>query len=299
MKNYIICLISILIVLNSRAQLTEKNYVIFNNQEKTKTVDDVIKETAQMDVVFFGEEHNDSVAHYMELTLLKKMHELHKEKLVLSLEMFERDCQVVLNEYLQGKIKESHFKKDARAWSNYKDYRPLIEYAKANGIRVVAANTSMRYVSMANKGTQAALLTLSPEAKKWIAPLPIDTAKGAYYEKLKDIMGYNSHEPGMSAMMPKSLNGQSVWDATMAHSIAEVLNEKKGYKVLHLVGRFHVDEKFGICEQILNYKKDVKFTVLTEQTDENFPNIKLGENKKLGDYIIFSDPKVPKSYPDK
>lgn len=301
MKNTTLLLIALFILINYhfKGQITDKNYVIMNKEGEKKTIDDIIKATNNIDVVFFGEEHNDSVAHYMELALFKKMHEVYKEKCVLSVEMFERDAQIILNEYLEGKIKENHFKKDARAWSNYKDYRPLIEYAKANNIKVIASNASMRYVSMANKGTQTALLSLSPEAKKWIAPLPFDTAKTEYYNKLREIMGLNAKDKNAGGPMPKSLNGHSLWDATMAYSISEVLNQNKGYKVLHLVGRFHVDEKFGVCQQIMNYKSDVKFLLLSELTDKDYPSVKLGENKKLGDFIIFSDPNVPKTFSDK
>jgi len=36
------------------------------------------------------------------------------------MEMFETDCQNVLNEYLAGFIREKNFITDARAWHNYK-----------------------------------------------------------------------------------------------------------------------------------------------------------------------------------
>jgi uncharacterized iron-regulated protein len=38
---------------------------------------------------------------------------------------------------------------DSRPWANYvRDYRPLVEYAKAQGLDVIAANAPRRYVSM-------------------------------------------------------------------------------------------------------------------------------------------------------
>ena len=106
MKNTTLLLIAVFILINYhfKGQITDKNYVIMNKDGERKTIDDIIKATNNIDVVFFGEEHNDSVAHYMELTLFKKMHEVYKEKCVLSVEMFERDAQIILNEYLEGKI---------------------------------------------------------------------------------------------------------------------------------------------------------------------------------------------------
>ncbi|PNH08738.1 hypothetical protein TSOC_004681 [Tetrabaena socialis] len=49
----------------------------------------------------------------------------------LSLEMFERDAQVVMDEYLAGACTEADLLKDARPWPNYRgDYRPLVLWAK-------------------------------------------------------------------------------------------------------------------------------------------------------------------------
>jgi len=104
---------------------------------------------ANADVLFFGEDHSDSTGHYLEYTLFKKLSEQYPGKIALSMEMFETDCQNVLDEYLSGFIREKNFITEARAWKNYKDYRPLIEFAKASHIPVVAANAPARYVNMA------------------------------------------------------------------------------------------------------------------------------------------------------
>lgn len=72
-------------------------------------------------------------------------------RVVLSLEMFERDVQHVLDEYLSGTVPERDLR-DARPWPNYvSDYRPLVEFAKSNGLSVVAANAPRRYVSIAGR----------------------------------------------------------------------------------------------------------------------------------------------------
>ena len=90
----------------------------------TELADRIIK----TDVLFWGEEHNDTIGHILELKMLKMLHERYDDKLVLSLEMFETDCQVLLDEYLGGFINKEKLLKDARAWNNYEDYSPLVEY---------------------------------------------------------------------------------------------------------------------------------------------------------------------------
>ncbi|MEQ1634664.1 MAG: ChaN family lipoprotein, partial [Planctomycetota bacterium] len=96
---------------------------------------------AAVDVVFLGETHLDDTTHRIELRVLEDLLRLRGNKVVLSLEMFERDVQPALDAYCKGEIDEATFLHRSRPWGNYQsDYRPLIETAKAAGIKVVAAN---------------------------------------------------------------------------------------------------------------------------------------------------------------
>ena len=138
------------------------------------------------------------------------------------MEMFDRDVQYIVDEYLTGVIKQSYFEKDTRKWTNYKDYKPMVEYAKANSLKVIAANAPFRYVNVASKGGQEALNKLSDKAKQAIAPLPYKVASGAYEKKLNDMMG--GHMPTKKDSITGEekpymrWDGQSLWDATMAYS---------------------------------------------------------------------------------
>lgn len=287
-----------------KSQLSDKNYKIYSTkQNKEVTIDDIVNDMKDYDIVLFGEEHNDSVGHYMEMSLLTHLFEKYGTSVVLSMEMFERNVQPILDEYLNGFIKESHFKKDAIVWSNYRDYRPMVEFSKAKGLRVIAANASMRYVSLVNKRGLKELEKLSPEAKTWMAPLPFDTATGKYYEKLRDIMGYNAakHDTSQAtaalmSMMPKSLAGHSLWDATMAYSISTVFKKTPKAKVLHLNGRFHSDDYFGIYLQLQKYAQKKKVMTISSVSDKDFPKIDYKSYTGQADFIIFTDPAVPKTY---
>ena len=96
------------------------------------------------DVVFVGEVHDSPVAHRAELDLLSGLSE-RDPRLVLALEMFERDVQDVLDAYLKGEIPEDEFLSRSRPWPSYTDdYRPLVELAKAKGLPVVGAGADRR-----------------------------------------------------------------------------------------------------------------------------------------------------------
>src|SRR3954467_8455063 len=71
------------------------------------------------------------------------------------MEMFERDVQIVLDEYLSDLITEQHFLASSRPWGNYKtDYRPLVELAKEKHLDVIAANAPRRYVNMVSRADE-------------------------------------------------------------------------------------------------------------------------------------------------
>ncbi len=271
--------------LNAAAQTD--NYKIYGTAAKNNvSVHEVVNALKDADVLFFGEEHDDSIGHVLELQVFQKCHELYGQSLVLSLEMFETDVQSVLNEYLAGLIQEKHLSKDARVWKNYSDYKPLIEYAKTNKIKVVAANAPGRYANLVSRKGLIALEQLDKNMKKYLPPLPIDTATGKYYEKFVEIMG------GHDAMMPglHMFQAQNLWDATMAWSIAKALKENKGAKVLHLNGKFHSDDKLGIAAQLPNYRKNVKVANISAFADNTPGTPDWNKYADLADFIIITKP---------
>ncbi|HEY6063266.1 MAG TPA: ChaN family lipoprotein, partial [Chitinophagaceae bacterium] len=178
------------------------------------TVEKIAEDCQRANVLFFGEEHNDSAGHYMEHIIFEALHKKFGNDISLSLEMFETDNQTPLNDYLAGFIPEDRFSKDVRLWSNYKDYRPMIEYAKKNNLHVIAANPPRRYVSMVSRRGMRSLDSLSRDAKRFLPPLPYDTLTGRYREKFMETM---KESPGGGS--PNIYYSQSLWDAGMSYSI--------------------------------------------------------------------------------
>lgn len=303
----------------AQTTLSEKNYKIISSKNlKEISIKDIVTEMKNYDVIFFGEEHNDSVTHYLQFEVFKELYNAYDDKAILSMEMFETDCQMVLDEYLKGQIREKNFVKEARAWGNYRNYKPMIEFAKEKKLKVVAANAPSRYVNMAARKGQNSLKELSPLAKTYLPPLPYDTMKGAYYEKFTSLMG-DTRNVGITTVTTTStkdttlknmpmpnlgpkyvLHSQSLWDASMAYSISKVFTKTKNAKVLQLNGRFHSDEGFGIVTQLKKYNPKLRVLIISScEANDKFPEItNAAENKKEGDFVIYTDPAVPKTYKD-
>ena len=101
----------------------------------------------RVDAVFLGEKHTDEITHRVEYAVLKSLAEKRSGKVMLGLEMLERDQQTIVNDYLAGRIGEEAFRKTALP-SNYQTgYRMLVELARVKGFPVIATNMprSIRY----------------------------------------------------------------------------------------------------------------------------------------------------------
>ncbi len=149
-------------------------YLVYDKNGNLSDYDKMLLAVNQADIVFFGELHNNPICHWLTLQLAKEMYENKGGRLVIGAEMFEADIQLVLDEYMNGTIKENNFEAESKLWVNYKtDYAPLVNLAKENGLKFIATNLPRRYASLVAKSGLSALDSLSRPAKNFIAPLPI------------------------------------------------------------------------------------------------------------------------------
>lgn len=289
----VVAAFSLFICLFSIAQDSmENHYRIYDTRSRQLvSLDPIVTEMARADVLFFGEEHNDSAGHYLENKIFRALHAAYGDKIVLSLEMFETDNQLVLNEYLAGFIDENRLTKDARLWNNYKDYRPMVEFAKQNHIPVIAANPPRRYVNMVSRQGMTSLNSLSKEARKFLPPLPYDTLTGRYRDKFFAVM---KGSPG--GENPRVYHSQNLWDAGMAYRIYLFLKKNKGKKVFHCVGGFHTEEKLGTAAQLKMRNKKLKILNIACFSDKSFANPDWEKESYRGDYIIITNPDLKKTY---
>lgn len=289
-------LLMFMLTFSGFGQTNEASYRIFDGKGNPSTLEKVIEAAARTDVVFLGEQHDDATAHALQMQIFKAIVEKYSKerKIALSLEMFERDVQIVIDEYLNNLISEAHFLRSSRPWDNYKqDYRPLVELAKAEKLPVIAANAPRRYVNMVSRGGRDSLNALSPDAKKWLAPLPFNQSSEAYSNKFKALMG-GSSEANMG--LNNILDSQTLWDATMAYAVAQFLRANKKPLVVHLNGSFHTESRLGTPEHLVKFNSKAKFIVVTMRYEENFTNFDQTRHENLGDFVILTDTKIPRSF---
>jgi uncharacterized iron-regulated protein len=306
-------LIGLLVILCAVAgphkPITVQNYRVFHGDGSPAAVDDISKAALQVNVTFIGETHDDAVAHYLEAEILKRV---AGSDWALSLEMFERDVQGVVDEYLNGFIEERDLIASGRAWSNYRsDYKALIEIAKEKHMPAIAANAPKRYLDIVSKKGQTGLLVLSAEARQVLPPLPYAAASQAYRERfereMNEVMAkaksasQRQSKPiaGHQAESDYALQAQSLWDAAMADSIARFLGGHPGKHVLQINGAFHSEYHQGILEHLERYRPNTTSLVVTILRDKSFPSWKEADMKGAGDFVIVTDPGVKPNRPRK
>ncbi len=260
-------LITLLVAGLSLAFVADKPaYRIYNSKGKDIPYSKMVRQLEDADIIFFGELHDNPIAHWLQRELTGDLHASGGKELVLGAEMFESDNQPLLDEYLGGMITEAKFEDEARLWQNHKtDYKPLLQFAFQQGIPFIATNVPRRYANLVYREGFEGLDSLSREAKEYLPPLPVpyDPEQPGYKAMLE--MGQMGHGKA-NENLPKA---QAIKDATMGHFILK--NWSSGKQFLHFNGAYHSNNAEGIVWYIREQEPGLKIstitTVLQESTD--------------------------------
>lgn len=263
-------------------------FKIYNKEGNEVRFESMVQIAGQHEVVFFGELHNNSIAHWLQLQMLKQLHQNGKD-VILAGEFFERDDQLNIEEWFAGKMTDKTFETESKLWNNYLlDYKPLLLYAKKNNIPFIGSNIPRKYASLVSRQGLAALDSISEEAKRYIAPLPIEVDKSLPgYVGMKDMM----HGSGMNVDF--MVEAQAVKDATMAYSLFDHLD--KGRNILHINGSYHSNNYEGILWYLKKHNPNTLVLTINTVEQENIHTLE-EKTKGTADFIIVLPSDSPKSY---
>lgn len=268
---------------NLSAQKPEA-FRIFNAKGKKSSFKKMLNAAAQADVAFFGELHNNPIAHWLQLELTQELQK--KRTLILGAEMFETDNQEALSDYIESLSDLATFKQSSRLWDNFKtDYQPLVDFAREKQLLFVATNVPRVYASLVYRKGLKSLDSLPDEEKKWLAPLPIFVDKSlSTYAEMTKMSGHGGDNLVAS---------QALKDATMAYFIMK--NLKSGSLFLHLNGSYHSKRGEGIVWQLRIKRPDLQLMTIATIEQENLTKL---EAKYLNeaDFIIVIPKNMTKTY---
>ena len=269
-------LFSLFVFTNSFSASHFDAYKIYTNQGKEVDFFKLVKAVEGKSHVFFGEHHDNPIAHWLEFELTKTLFQTYKKKLVLGAEMFEADNQYVLDEYLKDQISAKNYQNEVRLWPNYNtDYKPLVEFAKANRLKFIATNIPRRYANIVYKKGLSSLDDLSDLAKTYIVPLnkfEYDSTITCYKELSK--MNHGGTYLGLA---------QAIKDATMAYFILE--NTKPNHLFLHVNGSYHSNNYEGIVHYMKKLVAVEQILTISTVSQNSIDELEQG-NYGLADFIV-------------
>jgi uncharacterized iron-regulated protein len=221
---------------------------------------------SRADVIFVGEQHDDPNTHRLEAALLQAIG-ARRDRVILSLEMFERDVQGDLDRFLAGDLGEADFLAEARPWPRYHtDYKALVDFARERQWPVVAANVPRPVASeVAKEGV--AVLDTKPEAERaWFAAdRDCPTGDDEYFRRFSEVMGGHA---GVDVMQ-RYYDSQCLKDETMAEAIVGAWRTAAGVPgptrplVVHYNGAFHSDFGLGTALRVRRRLPDQQIAVIT------------------------------------
>lgn len=254
------------------------------------------------DVVFFGEQHDDPGTHRAQRALLEEIARTSRPA-VVSLEMFERDVQSHVDDYLSGAIPESEFLAQTRPWPRYAtDYRPLIEAARRSGWPVVAANMPRPIAAAVGRQGLAAVDSLQQTERTNVAlslHCPDDAYRRRFLEQirahpvLRDSPGESSDtlasDTMATAVAERFYAAQCAKDETMAESIVHAAHAvSQNGVVVHLTGAFHSDYSQGTVERVRRRDPRLRIVVLTGRPVDDPATADIGDHRDRADIVIFT-----------
>ncbi|GAB4390930.1 MAG: hypothetical protein Kow0025_26320 [Thermodesulfovibrionales bacterium] len=248
-------------------------------------MEEIIDEISETPVIYVAESHTSFEDHRVQLDVIRGLHRRGKA-VAIGMEMFQRPFQEALDDYVAGRTDEQTFLKKSEYFTrwqfDYALYREILQFARAEGIPVVALNLRAEITRKVSAGGLDAL----DEEERAEVPRDMNMADEEYREGL---MGVFAEHRGRDSF-EHFYQAQVLWDETMAHSIAEFMEKNPGYQMVVLAGAGHVLSGSGIPSRAFRLT-GLPFVTLV-------PSSGAGMDREAGDYVIFTsdipDPASPK-----
>ena len=240
------------------------------------------------DVVYLGEIHDSEADAAAKLEILQKLYQ-NNPRLAIGMEMFQRPYQKFIDDYLAGKISETELvelTEYERRWGfPWEYYAPLLRFAKANGLRVIALNAPSEAVRQVARGGWESLTT---EQREWVPPLAdIRTDIDDYRQMIYQVYDEMHQGHGNSESFERFFLVQVLWDETMAASIADFIATNPNYQVVVVAGQGHVMYGYGIPSRVARRRDGlVQRSLLLSPA--NMPE-RDGNNQPIADFFWDKD----------
>jgi uncharacterized iron-regulated protein len=259
--------------------------------QRAISFDTLVDTVAETDVVAIGEEHHQPNIQAFALRLLEALAQRRPHHLALAMEFLERDQQTIVDEYLAGVIDRSTLQSRLRVSQAFmRDYFPLLQYARQQGLPVIAMNTP-RHIArqVAREGLQNTLQQLSRSDREYL-PGTFSTIAPLYRTYFLEAV--TPHHTLRGQASEYFVQASHLKDDTMAEALAHFLEAHPGVTILALAGRFHFDYGKAIPALLQQRRQHTVMPRITAMTVAHDSVIDLQQLARdtIADYLWFSPP---------
>jgi uncharacterized iron-regulated protein len=209
-------------------------------------VQDIVPRLVEARVVV-GETHTRYDHHLAQLAIIEALHRRDPD-LAIGLELFQQPFQQALDDFVAGRVDEAGLLRRTEyfeRWGfDYRLYRPILRYARAHGIPLVALNVPKE---VTRKVGEVGLAGLDSEERAAL-PAEITPAGDAYRARLRAV--FEQHKGKAEGDFERFLEVQQSWDEGMAARAAEYLAEYPGQRMVVLAGSGHVAYRDAIPDRL-------------------------------------------------
>ena len=212
--------------------------------DQMATLDQIIPELLDKQVIFVGEQHNRFEHHINQLHIIQQFHKAGSDFCV-GMEMFKKPYQGIIDAYLSDEIDEQAFLKQTRyfeEWGyDYHLYKPIIDFIKKNHIPLIALNLPEKITRQVSR---SGIETLDP-ADKDLIPESLDFSDNRYAHDLREVFALHNGQETLQDFN-YFYQAQVLWDETMAETAHQFLRETPRQKLIVLAGNGHLRHRYGI-----------------------------------------------------
>lgn len=210
----------------------------------------IIPQLAEKRVIFVGETHDRYEDHLAQLEIIRALH-ARRPDLALGVEYFQAPFQQALDSYVAGQSSEKQLLRETEYFErwrfDYRLYRPIMQYARAQGIPVIALNIP---TEISQKVARSGIDSLS-SSEQTLLPKEIDRSDAAYRERLRAVFDTHRERAAAPGSFDYFVEAQLLWDEAMAETAAAYLQRHPQRSMVILAGNGHLLYGSGIPRRLL------------------------------------------------
>jgi len=212
-------------------------------------------------IIYVGETHDNINSHRVQIEILKALAERYPGQIAVGVEMLQRSSQESADQWISGKLDEKDFVRLwLKNWSNdFQYYRSILRYMREHKIPLVALRASDEWLERI-KETES-----NDQAKRNEDTLPQMDLQDPYHRAHMRAI-FDEHPMGGQSF-ETFYSVQVLWDESMAKSIAEYLQSKRGHdkRILIFAGSHHIQYGFGVPRRVFR-RLALPYTIVLPMT---------------------------------